>query len=145
MLPSEFGGPLKDNGRARQLGGHQANDRAQTATAILRMGAQCGIRPTHKHHGPFMDRSGLAPPIIRAEQRAPGRLCRASEIFQGAVTLPILNSLDQIINAVNVDDPKATEIGGEARQTSTDVRTGRCGQPTKPTQFALANLQLLIA
>ena len=58
--------------------------------------------------------------------------------------LPFLNSLDQIVVPVNVNDFDAVEIGREARQTSTDVRTGHCGQPTELTKLALAGLKFLI-
>ena len=58
--------------------------------------------------------------------------------------LPFLNSLDQIVDTVNVNDFETVEIGRETRQTSTDVRTGHCGQPTELAKLALSGLQFLI-
>ena len=74
-----------------------------------------------------MNRSGLAPSIIRAGHIAPGRRWEASKIFHGAFTLPLLNSLDQIVDKENADDLKTIELGRDARQASTDVRTGHGG------------------
>ena len=65
-------------------------------------------------------------------------------IFQGALTLPIFPNLYQVVDTVNVHDLEAIKIGREARQTSTDVRTGHCGQPTELTKLALAGLKFLI-
>ena len=58
--------------------------------------------------------------------------------------LPFLNSLDQVIDTVNVNDFETVEIGRETRQTSTDVRTGHCGRPTELTKLALAGLKFLM-
>ena len=94
--------------------------------------------------GPSRIGLGLPHPTS-GQDRAPVSLWEASEIFQGAFDPPLPNSLNQIINAVNVNDLKTIKIGGKVRQTSTDVRTGHCCRPTKLTQFALANLKLLVA
>ena len=58
--------------------------------------------------------------------------------------LPFLNSLDQIVDTVNVNDFETAEIGRETRRTSTNIRAGRRGQPTELAQLALANLKILI-
>ena len=144
MLPSELGCLLKDMDWARESGRHQTHKITQATTTILLMSAKCGIRPTRQHRSSFMNRSRLAQSFIRAGQGALGRLWEAGAIFQGASILSAFRNLDQVIDTVNVNDLETIEIGREARQTSTDVRTGHRGQPKKLNKFAPANLKFVI-
>ena len=71
-----------------------------------------------------------------------GELCQASRMRQVASLLPEFHRVDEIIDALNINYLKIVEIGRKARQVSTDVRTGRRGQPTQITKHALVEKSL---
>ena len=58
--------------------------------------------------------------------------------------MPELRRLDQILDAIFINDMKIIEIGREARQTGANVRAGHRGQPAKLTKLALTNLKFLV-
>ena len=64
-------------------------------------------------------------------------------ILQGCSPSPLLRSCDLVINAISITSRQRVGLGGNARQSITNVRSRGSGEATLMTQLALALLNLI--